>query len=314
VKRAIQSLEGVTADLHAGAAPSGWSDATAASQGGVGAVDGVPNLAKARAVQSWPVSLSSGIVEKYLVARIPSNKNPAEYRVEITGSDAQLYEQPLTGMTFLGLTSDGSWRLYGYQTNSLGDDDASIQLQVTGSAAHVGTSVFGGELSGLSIVGAAQLEAAVLARIAPALTGQGGKFLAVNSGATAVELVDKPSGGGALRLIDTFTLPNPGTSTSWESAMTRGQLRAILRSLSLAVIFEPLDGYGSGPLVVGAHIPSDTTATYRVGTTVMWSQSLTPQRIDLVGGATEGGKPSIRINGGGLRPHRVYTTLQLWGA
>lgn len=42
----------------------------------------------------------------------------------------------------------------------------------------------------------AKLAAAVLARIAPALTGQGGKFLAVKSDASAVELVDKPSGTG----------------------------------------------------------------------------------------------------------------------
>jgi len=41
-----------------------------------------------------------------------------------------------------------------------------------------------------------KLSAAVLARIAPSLTGNAGKFLAVNSGANAVELVDKPSGGG----------------------------------------------------------------------------------------------------------------------
>lgn len=45
-------------------------------------------------------------------------------------------------------------------------------------------------------IGLAQLAAAVLARMAPALTGQGGKFLRVKSDATAVELVDAPGGGG----------------------------------------------------------------------------------------------------------------------
>ena len=46
------------------------------------------------------------------------------------------------------------------------------------------------------LVNLAGLANEVKARFAPTLTGNGGKFLAVNSGANAVELVDKPSGGG----------------------------------------------------------------------------------------------------------------------
>lgn len=53
----------------------------------------------------------------------------------------------------------------------------------------------GGEVANGSIT-LAKLAAAVLARMAPDMTGLGGRYLAVNAGATAVELVAAPTGGG----------------------------------------------------------------------------------------------------------------------
>ena len=65
----------------------------------------------------------------------------------------------------------------------------------------------------------AKLAATVLARIAPTLTGNGGKFLAVNGAATAVELVDAPSpSGGGLPTTRTAVFTGNSTQNAQTSA------------------------------------------------------------------------------------------------
>ncbi|MDE2661245.1 MAG: hypothetical protein OXI45_13655 [Acidobacteriota bacterium] len=189
----IGKLQAATSDLRAGSPATGWSDLTDAAQGGLVTVSDATE-AQARAASGWAAKLSSFLNSRITMARIPATADPRQYRVLITGKQGQVATDLLSHDPRRGANAGGQWHYY--YTGHLGDNVASIQLQATGSAAHVGTSQFGGVLTGSVKAGLIDLDAlaaSVLARIAPAFAGEGGKFLAVKSDASALAYVDKPS-------------------------------------------------------------------------------------------------------------------------
>ena len=109
------------------------------------------------------------------VVRIPAAADARHYRIVIAGVSSELVNH------FLRLGTDANWKYY-EQSVAL-PDAAMVTLEVSDRT--LGHTTWAGALS-----------AALMARMAPALAGKGGKFLAINARATAVEAVDAPSGGG----------------------------------------------------------------------------------------------------------------------
>ncbi|MCY4057618.1 MAG: hypothetical protein OXG44_06425 [Gammaproteobacteria bacterium] len=201
----LDNLDNRLTDLHAGPTPTGWADAGSDNQGGIAVLNALPTLATARGISTFARTLSSGLGSKWPVVRIPAATDARQARVRLTSvAPVTTYDQPLTGWTRLGLTADDAWQLYADTGNPLGSGVASVKLQLTGSAAHVGQSVFSG-LLGAGIVKLAALATAVAERLLP--TGGGnGKFLGYASDAPA--WVDAPGGG-----TPTLKRWNPGAVT-----------------------------------------------------------------------------------------------------
>lgn len=171
----VARLQDRTADLQAGAPSTGWQNAAANSQGGVAVrTGGAFTLATAKAA-TYAVS-NSAPGEKFLAARIPVATGAAQARILITGTHGNTALLHYTSMTRLG--ADDDWQYYG-ESRQLGAADSGLQLQLTGSAAHVGTSRFAGIVTGT-------IDSAALLTGLPARTGKGGNLLTLNSGATAL--------------------------------------------------------------------------------------------------------------------------------
>ena len=238
----VAALKKQTADLHA-AEPAGDFDEVDSdgTQGGVSNTnpDREPyTLAEAKALTYRARSSARNedfddLDQAYAVVRIPAGTNPQAYRgIDIVTTDQipALIVSVSGGMSRLG--SDAQWQYYAWEIGP-GPYRGAIELQIADNPDHIGTSWFTGRVLGNKTVPLAALADAVLARIAPALTGNGGKFLAVKSDATAVELVDKPgggSGGGGAspELIYTWAVPAnmvTASKTSYELDGSAGAVR-----------------------------------------------------------------------------------------
>ena len=145
--QAITDLEQKTQDLSVFApASTGWSAATQASQGGFYTSASTQTLTQAKALNDnqFVVSKTSGI-GKHILARIPLNTDPAQYRIEFTSGHG-VHEYKPTLNTYRNIGSDNEWTYYVYG-NRLGDDVATLTLQVTASADHIGHTEFRGTLA-----------------------------------------------------------------------------------------------------------------------------------------------------------------------
>ena len=140
----VDLLEGVTYDLHAGAVPTGWANASNDNQGGVAVRSTVYDLASARAA-TFARTLSSGTGGAYYVVRVPAAANPGQYRIRTTAGTGA-YNVGLQYLRALGLSSDSAWRYYA-STGPLGPNVSAAALQNTGSAAHLGTTRYTGQVA-----------------------------------------------------------------------------------------------------------------------------------------------------------------------
>ncbi|MCY4057582.1 MAG: hypothetical protein OXG44_06245 [Gammaproteobacteria bacterium] len=258
VDQRLADLANLTSDLHAGNPATGWSDISAASQGGIreGVGGGPWTLTTARAVADadWRMALTEPQAQfQYGLIRIPASADPRSYRLEFTAlpeDGGTVATGNLTHWTRLGESSDGNWQYY---TGPGRFGDVAVTLQATGSAAHVGTSTFAGKLAA-GIVKLAALSAGVAARLLPASGGGVGKFLGWSGSSPA--WVDPPSGGAlAVTLPTTSDLPlatyptvvatvRASGSGSNSHATARQVVTATLRSSELS-------GLGGGSLYVG---------------------------------------------------------------
>ena len=134
-----------------------------------------------------------------VVIQLPTGADPDDYRIRRLNVAAD-------GAQAAGIISSSRWRpglldatSLGYPSGFdyrepiirfLGDfwTGGTITWTIEKHSKAVTTTEWDGTLKD-GIAGLAALASAVLARMAPALTGNGGKFLAINSGATAVEAV-----------------------------------------------------------------------------------------------------------------------------
>ena len=145
--QAIDDLERKTQDLSVFApASSGWSAATQSSQGGFYTSATTQNLSQAKALNNnqFVVSKTSGI-GKHILARIPLNTDPAQYRIEFTSGHG-VHEYKPTLNTYRNIGSDNNWTYLVYG-NRLGDDVATLTLQVTANSDHIGHTEFRGTLA-----------------------------------------------------------------------------------------------------------------------------------------------------------------------
>lgn len=163
----LDALERLTADLRAGLPATGWRDALA-SQGGVALSAAAATLAAARAAAYAPALPNAA--GKHLAIRLLAADDPRQARVRIGNRAGTLtYELGVNNAHPLGASGGGKWRFYGYSL-PLGDDVGAIRLQLTASAAHLGGSEFGGELTGAvadGLVGLDALAPDAAARLAP---------------------------------------------------------------------------------------------------------------------------------------------------
>ena len=146
----IAAIKNQITDIHAGTPSTGWSDATADSQGGVALITNVATLENARNATGFEVSKSSGLPGKHAVFRLPVATDRRQARIVITSTAPVVtFTLAFSQLHLLGQSTDNKWNLYADpETAALGTADASIKLQLTGSAAHLGTSTYGGKLTG----------------------------------------------------------------------------------------------------------------------------------------------------------------------
>jgi len=146
----LRLLAYVTADLHAGSPSTGWSDTTASSQGGITQARPDPaNAAAAAALEGW-AQARQATFGYHGVVRVPAAADPQQYRVEFAPAGGAARTDTLNHWHDLGVA--GSWRYY---TGPSLAGSQTVTLQATGSAAHVGTSRYVGELDRGKIADAA---------------------------------------------------------------------------------------------------------------------------------------------------------------
>ena len=207
---AVTHLQQVTSDLEAGTTPTGWADASADAQGGVALASTAFTQTSARAVTQWARSVSPGD-SSFWVVRVPATADPAQARLVLRsatfGTD---FPYLVSQMSRLGASADGNW-VYYHDGRDIDGDLDTLRLQVTGSAAHVGTSTYAGNLDRGKVyaqvkdilVGGTDDDSAETVTLPdgpqlPALnTGTAGQVPKINSGATAVEWADDETGGGS---------------------------------------------------------------------------------------------------------------------
>ncbi len=145
LKHQVDHLTGLTGDLTAGTASSGWSDASADAQGGYSLSQSeFSTQAEARAATVWQRE-GNPASSDFFVARIPADTAPENARLLLTSGEGVAFPQLLSQLQTLGTSADSAWKYY---TNSfeLGDDVNSLKLQLTGTAAHYGTTTYAGNL------------------------------------------------------------------------------------------------------------------------------------------------------------------------
>ena len=149
-ERDIQGLKALTADLLIGDVATGFANAASdGSEGGIWILPSVPTLADARAVSEWHITIApqTAIVDNYVVVRVPKDSHPSQARVWATQSHGLTnYADLLNVMTPLGSSTDNRWDYYG-DRRQWDAFTTRLTLQVTASADHVGTTIFGGEIS-----------------------------------------------------------------------------------------------------------------------------------------------------------------------
>jgi len=251
-EQAVEHLGIVTSDLHAGTAPTGWSNAPSASAGAVALLAAPPTLARARAVAAadWSVSQTSGVAGKEFVVRLPVATDAGEARLRIVGEEdghALTFDQPVTGLSVLGDSTDGNFAFYG-SPSATGSADTQLIVQLSGTAAHVGTSRFAGDPTKVerwAIVG--DPTAIPVRQVPDPAHIADGHLLTVDDGAYAWAAPPSNGGGGAagvtFRAIKDFTQLASGSAPSltsftgqFDAANDRTNWDAIRAGATLALI------------------------------------------------------------------------------
>ena len=143
----ITRLNQQTIDLEVGDASEGWARARNVNrQGGMAVQSGSAFTLTQAAAATYSLSPSSP-GGKFLVVRIPEDDFQSSARVQLTSAGPTIFTYTLqvSSMHFLG--KDDDWQYLG-ENLELGDHVASLELQVTGNLAHIGTSVYRGIFQG----------------------------------------------------------------------------------------------------------------------------------------------------------------------
>lgn len=204
----VQGLARLTADLQHGNLPGGWSAATDTAVAGVALADDA-TLTKARAA-TYALTVSGA---GDLLIRVRRSDDPSQFRVRYSTSQGQLAYRHLHELQRLGTSIEDPATHDYYFGGQITLAHESVTVEVTGTAAHAGTSRFGGILTGAVEDGLIDLDAladAVAKRLLPAL-GDAGAVLQVNSGKTAAEWIEISAGGAGLFEGAAINIPNTQT-------------------------------------------------------------------------------------------------------
>lgn len=188
----LRDLQRKTDDISIfGPAATGWADATAATEGGFYSSGSGSTLNQAIALNDnqFVLTKTSGIGD-HILARIPTTADPSQYRILfVSGRGNRQYAPALNTYRLIG--SGGGWNYYAYQS-LVGDDVASITLQLTPNADHIGTTRFSGTLT----------QDNVYQQVKEIL--QEGSNVTVTDNDTAKEItIASTGGGGGLSTVET---------------------------------------------------------------------------------------------------------------
>lgn len=166
--------------------------------------------AKALANNQWSLKLTT--ISEHGAVRLPAGVSTAQYRMLFTAQDGLTTNIGLSSFHKVG--SDDDWDYY-VDNLALGDAVASITLQVTSDAAHVGTSTFGGNLQQNKVY--AQVKEIVKAGDNITITPKDGTaeltLASTASGGSGGDLLLLDTGIEAVAWARTTTPKNTGTMT-----------------------------------------------------------------------------------------------------
>jgi len=139
----LDTLERVTADLHAGDPVSGWVGVTQ-NQMGVNVERIEPTESALRALTNWSVMLSSGVGGGDLSVRIAKGIDPQQARVQMKAPEG-IYNQLVSQLQAVGSSEDGNWNYY--TDGQMSWDITTVVCELTGASAGIGSTRFVGRLS-----------------------------------------------------------------------------------------------------------------------------------------------------------------------
>ena len=178
IYNAINKLNTVTADIHPADIGTGWADNATDAAGGISSgTDGL-SVAQAISLTYDSTSITSPTGKVYL--RLRSGTTLAQCRTIWASDTGQTYTEPGTRFTLLG--TQGSYDYYRDDVGIVGSEVSTITLQLTQSAAHIGTSDYAGTLTGNAGPNTVQysaLTSTLAARVLPALPATGSRNLNV---------------------------------------------------------------------------------------------------------------------------------------
>ena len=142
----ILELQDVTGDLSAGTPPTGWVDAASDAEAAIAVSPNEFSLFVLRFYPDsvWHQSVTSGVVEAYVAVRLPASLNPAQARMVVSSEGANDYWEAINHFQHLGNSDDGNWCYY-LNISQLGSTVTEVQIQITTSTAHIGTTKFVGK-------------------------------------------------------------------------------------------------------------------------------------------------------------------------
>lgn len=173
---AFDRLKNITNDLTPTVQSTGWTDNTDAIIGGVSAASASLDLNAAAALTYHATEHSGAVRGNHVYVRLRAADDPAQARMVMLGQQAENYDQLISQFTILGTV--GQYDYYRDDSGVVGSRVSVIKLQVTSSAAHIGTSTYSGTLTGEAGTGTVDIDSLVKAvtdRLLPVLPNAGSR-------------------------------------------------------------------------------------------------------------------------------------------
>ncbi|MYG46327.1 MAG: hypothetical protein F4026_07980 [Synechococcus sp. SB0669_bin_8] len=190
----IQTRLGLlTADIVSLTPSTGWAPASSDALGGISLNASILNIAAADDLTYTRAKTNTSNENQYIYIRIRKDDNRRQARIQQLNSNNITFNSTLNEFEYIGFSGS-----FDYFRSSLpvGTLSTSVELQVIGEDANIGTTSFGGVLvgeAGKDTVDLNSLKSDVENRLLPSPSGNAGKFMKVNSEDNGYEITDPPT-------------------------------------------------------------------------------------------------------------------------